>query len=317
MPRILLFLLLLFLPACAAESPWTHRLRADHPLVDRIFDPKAGAFVSQAEALARAANADHVLLGERHDNADHHRLQAQVAQAVLSKDRGRAIALEMLTPEQEPAAQAFMAARPMDAGGFGEAVGWGKTGWPDWSIYRPIGEIALVYATPLRAANLSREEVQLLRRGGPSGLAAERRAALDLDRDIPPDLRVALEQDIAASHCGALPQTAVAPFAAIQWARDAAMASAMHAAGRSILIAGAGHVRTDRGAPLHLRRRAPGSRVLAIAFVEVSGALTDPKREAWPYDLVWFTPRVDETDPCLKLRERMRPASRPAASAPT
>ena len=317
MSRILPLFLLLLLPACAAKTQWTHQLRADHPLVGRIWDPKAATFVGETEALGRAAAADHVLLGERHDNTDHHRLQARVAQAVLAKDRGRAIALEMLTPEQEPAAQAFMAARPMDAAGFGEAVGWGQTGWPDWAIYRPIGEVALAFAAPLRAANLGRDEVQLLRRSGAAGLTPTRRATLDLDREIPAAIRAVMEQEIATSHCGALPQSALAPFATIQWARDAVMAKAMHEARRSILIAGAGHVRSDRGVPLHLHERAPGARILSIAFVEVSAELTDPKAQSWPYDLVWFTPRVDEVDPCVKFRERMRPAGRPAASGPT
>lgn len=317
MSRCLTLALVLLVGACATRTEWVHPLRTDHPLVGRIFDPKAGAFVIEADALARAAAADHVLLGERHDNADHHRLQARVAQAVLTKDRGRAVAMEMLTPEQEPAAQAFMARRPMDAAGFGDAVGWDKTGWPPFEIYQPIVEIALAFAAPIRAANLGREEVQTLRRSGTAGLTSTRRETLDLDREIPRPLRVAMEQEIAGAHCGVLPATALAPFATIQWARDAVMATAMHEAKRSILIAGAGHVRRDRGVPLHLIQRAPAARVLSIAFIEVSVELTDPKTRAWPYDLVWFTPRVDEVDPCVKLRERMKPASRPAASAPT
>lgn len=316
MPRILPLFLFLLISACAGRPEWSHTLRADHPLVGRIWAPQTASFVSEDEALRRAQAADHVLLGERHDNADHHRLQARIAQAVLAQDR-RAIALEMLTPEQEPAAQAFMAARPMDASGFGEAVGWGKTGWPPFEIYRPIIEIALAFAAPIRAANLGREEVQLLRRGGAAALTSTRRATLDLDRAIPAALRAAMEQEIATSHCGALPETALSPFATIQWARDAVMAAAMHEMRRSILIAGAGHVRRDRGVPLHLRERAPGADVLSIAFVEVSTELTDPKAQAWPFDLVWFTPRVDEVDPCVKFRERMKPASRPAASGPT
>lgn len=322
MSRILPLLLLLLVSACAGDrpsvhTPWVHTLRAEHPLVGRIWDPKAAVFIEESEAVARAGAADHVLLGERHDNADHHRLQARVAQAVLAGDRGRVIAMEMLTPDQEPAAQAFMAARPMDAAGFGDAVGWSQTGWPDWAIYRPIGEIALVYGAPVRAANLTRAEAQALRRGGAAGLAAERRTALGLDRELPPELKPAMEREIADSHCGALPQSALAPFASIQWARDAAMAHTMLAAGRSILIAGAGHVRTDRGVPLHLRERAPGARILSIAFVEVSAELTDPRAREWPFDLVWFTPRVDEVDPCVRFRERMRPAGRSGASGPT
>jgi hypothetical protein len=65
--------------------------------------------------------------------------------------------------------------------------------------------------------------------------------------------------------------------------------------------------------PFHITARQPAARLLAIAFVEVSAELADPAARDWPYDLVWFTPRVDEIDFCVKFRERMKPGARPAA----
>lgn len=296
---------------------WTHPLQADHPLAGRIYDPKAKVFLDEEAAVLRAAAADHLLLGERHDNADHHHLQARVVRAALSADRNRRIAMEMLTPGQGPAAAGFLASRPMDASGFGDAVGWGKTGWPDWAIYRPIAEQALTFAVPIVPANLDRAEVQAMRTKGIDGLAPDRRAAIRAEQPIPPGIRAAMEQEIADSHCGMLPAAALAPFAVIQWARDAAMAAAMtEGGGRSILIAGAGHVRTDRAVPWHLRARQPGASIVSIAFREVVAGETDPTKTDWPYDLVWFTPRADDIDPCVRFRERMRPGVRSGASGP-
>ncbi len=296
---------------------WTHPLSADHPLVGRIYDPQAKVFIAEEAAMLRAAAADHLLLGERHDNADHHRLQARVVQAALSADRNRRIAMEMLTPDQGRAAAGFLASRPMDASGFGEAVGWGETGWPDWAIYQPIAEQALTFAVPIVPANLDRAEVQAMRTRGIAALAPDRRAAIRADRPIPAGIRASMEQEIADSHCGMLPTAALAPFAVIQWARDAAMAAAMtEGGGRSILIAGAGHVRTDRAVPWHLLARQPEAGIVSIAFREVAAGETDPTKTDWPYDLVWFTPRVDDVDPCVRFRERMQPGARSAASAP-
>jgi uncharacterized iron-regulated protein len=104
----------------------------------------------------------------------------------------------------------------------------------------------------------------------------------------------------------------------VQRARDAQMAEAMlNAPGGdgAVLIAGAGHVRNDRGVPAYLRQIVPDARPVSVAFLEV-----DPKRpdvESYvtrfegrlPFDYVWFTPAVDDEDPCEKFRkslERMR-----------
>jgi hypothetical protein len=103
---------------------------------------------------------------------------------------------------------------------------------------------------------------------------------------------------------------------AVQRARDATLADALLASGGgdgAVLIAGAGHVRRDRGAPLYLARRAPEQRVLALAFSEVprgAAETDDPGRRAAElgsaFDLVWFTPRVDDEDPCERFREQLQ-----------
>jgi uncharacterized iron-regulated protein len=71
------------------------------------------------------------------------------------------------------------------------------------------------------------------------------------------------------------------------------------ASGRAggILIAGNGHIRKDRGVPWYLARRDPGARVVTIGLLEVRDEVLRPPADL-PYDYVWFTPRVDDDDPC-------------------
>ena len=71
------------------------------------------------------------------------------------------------------------------------------------------------------------------------------------------------------------------------------------ASGRAggILIAGNAHVRKDRGVPWYLARREPGARVVTIGLLEVEDAMPWPPPDL-PYDYVWFTPRVDDREPC-------------------
>jgi uncharacterized iron-regulated protein len=102
-------------------------------------------------------------------------------------------------------------------------------------------------------------------------------------------------------------------MADIQWARDARIAVSLARGGQrdgAVLIAGAGHVRRDRGVPVHLARHIQDVSIGSVAFVEVDAALVKPGdyatrfgSDALPFDYVWFTPKVDEADPCEKLKK--------------
>jgi len=89
------------------------------------------------------------------------------------------------------------------------------------------------------------------------------------------------------------------------WTMAARLREADNGSG-GVLLAGAGHVRRDRGAPLALA--ASGKQdVLSLAMIEVRRGETDPasylevEDGAQPFDLVIFTPRVDESDPCERM----------------
>jgi hypothetical protein len=75
-------------------------------------------------------------------------------------------------------------------------------------------------------------------------------------------------------------------------------------------------VRADHGVPLYLAARAAGAPIVVVAPLEVSAALTQPADYAaqfdgaLPFDFVWFTPRMDYTDPCAAF-----PGSRASAAA--
>ncbi|MCC6526518.1 MAG: hypothetical protein IT373_27970, partial [Polyangiaceae bacterium] len=94
-------------------------------------------------------------------------------------------------------------------------------------------------------------------------------------------------------------------------------AAGVEAAGAVVLIAGAGHVRADRGVPAALRAAEPGAAagaaepaLVTVAVVEVVRGELDPVSyrevpvpapEREPFDFLWFTPRVDEDDPCAAM----------------
>ncbi len=321
-PRTVLLLAALGLaPGCAPHppvgAPWQATLDAEHPLVGTIVATATGDVASPDAMLQRLSAARFVLLGEKHDNPDHHRLQAWVVQRLADAGRRPAVVMEMLASSQQAALARHLRERPRDAEGLGAAVGF-EAGWGPWPPYRPIAEAALAAGLPLAAGNLSAAELR--RATAPAGADRDEalRSALALDRAYPDAARAALARIIDEGHCGQVPASAIPAMIDVQRARDGALARALARADDdgAVLIAGTGHTRGDLGVPLVLRALAPGATVASVAFVEVprdartrTGALA-AVADVGPHDFVWFTPRVDDLDPCERFRkqlESMRP----------
>jgi uncharacterized iron-regulated protein len=306
--------------ALSADAPlpggWSSPLYRDHPLAGRIWDVKGNRFVDEAELLRALGSARFVVLGERHDQPDHHRLQAKLVRALASGGRKPALAFEMLDVEQQPAVDASLARAPKDADALAAAVDWSHSGWPDWPLYRPVFAAGLETELPVVAANLPRTQVRDIVRRGPEALPATLRARLWLDTPLPEDVARSMREEQDQAHCGQLPAEMLGPMVQAQRTRDAHLADRLLTADTGdggILITGNGHARTDRGVPAHLARRAPGKKVVSVGLLEVSPEALAPKDQAasfsagaLPFDYVWFTPATPQEDPCAPLRERKR-----------
>lgn len=311
-------LLLAAAPAWAGDAPppFKTELERSHPLVGRIWQPATGRFLSPGELISEAERADAVLLGETHDNPDHHALQSWMVERLTAAGSRPAVAFEMIDADQRPALEAYLAAQAGDgAAGLGAAVEWSRRGWPDWALYRPIAAAVLKAGGPVLPASLPRE---LTRKISRAEEPAELAARLGLGTPLAAAAAAAMAEDIRASHCNMLPESAVAGMVRTQRARDAEMASVladMLAAGHrpAVLIAGAGHVRTDRAAPARLDVLAPGTRTLAVAFIEVQPGEDDPAAYGQgfgtprpPFSAVWFTPRSARADQCAEFEKHMK-----------
>jgi uncharacterized iron-regulated protein len=313
-----------------AGRSWVSTLHRDHPLVGRIWDGRAGALSDEAALAAAVAGADFVLLGEVHDNGDHHLLQARLVRAILDSGRRPALAFEMLTSDQQPQVDASIARAPRDADALARAVDWKGSRWPDFAWYRPIFAAGLEAGLPIVAANLPRDDVRAIVRKGADALAAPLRAGLARDEPVPADVLEGLRDEMRDSHCNELPEAMIDPLVLAQRARDLQMALRMAEAGKergAILVTGNGHARTDRGVPAALGREAPGRRIVSVGFLEVDAAATDPAAQVaavekdlgasrFPFDFAVFTPGAKRDDPCEGLRERSRARAGEAAQGP-
>jgi uncharacterized iron-regulated protein len=294
-------------------APWSTSLLADHALVGRIWQPSSKTFVEREALEQQVARARFVLLGEKHDNPDHHRLQVEmVTVAVDQPGVGRpALALEMLDVGAQPALDRWRSGASQNADAFAEAVDWTKGGW-DWSMYRSIVAKGLELDMPILAANLSRDQARAIVKQGTAAPALD---GLTLPELSAPQL-AELEQELRDSHCGMLPEQILPGMVLAQRARDAMMAKQLRL-GRhgAVLIAGTGHVRTDRGVGAILGE--PAEEVLTLAWLEVRRGVDDPAQyytsrsgEEAPFDYLWFTPRLDEKDHCEELRKKYGSASK-------
>ena len=301
---------------------WTTTLHQDHPLVGRIWDVAGGRFVDEEALRTAVVSTQYVLLGERHDHPDHHRLQAELVRATIRAGRRPALAFEMLDVTQWSTIAASLKRNPDDAEALAQALDWANSGWPPFSLYAPVFNAGLEASLSIVAANLPRAQVRDLVMKGPEALPAELRTRLQLDAPVPEAEAKAVREELDRSHCGQLPQEMLEPMALAQRARDAMMADRLLESvtvDGAVLITGNGHVRKDRGVPAHLARRMKDVTVLSVALLEVSPEALKPQdytaltgATTLPYDYVWFTPAMPEDDPCKALRERKTKANGPS-----
>lgn len=286
-----------------------------HPLAGQLWSPAAATLVSDAQLTMMLADARIVLLGEQHDNPDHHRLQAFVLERMGEIGRRPVMVFEMIDRDRQQAVDACRAARRCRAADLAAAAEWNERGWPDWQLYAPVLSQVTDQELLVVAGGLGREQIRAVVQSGNDALDPDLRERLDVDAKLSLKTREAMVEEIRVSHCGHPPQQLINGMVTAQRLKDAYMASQLAAtqtSGTTVLIAGNGHTRNDWGVPAHLQRMVPSAARLSIAFLEVRDELTDPSdyaqlfgASALPFDLVWFTARVDETDPCEQFKEQL------------
>lgn len=263
-----------------------------------------------------------VLLGEVHDNPEHHAVRGDILwprldRMVPTKGFRPAAVFEHIRTGQQAQLDSFhrnaaRSRRPWRAPDLLRELDWKNSGWPAAEMFYPLFNAALRAKQPIYPGNAVRERMRLLVRGQDQP-NEEETARLKLAQALPQPLLDALASELAGSHCGVLPPTAIPTMSLAQRYTDAHMAEALVKAaerhGGAFLLAGNGHVRTDRGVPWHVRQLAPQRKVIAVMLLEVetgkngaSAYLTKAPGGTAEADYVMFTPRHERPDPCEKMR---------------
>lgn len=294
--RCLLLVTAVLLVACQTVPPlpqWQSSEGLDHPDLGQIIDLRHRTRISAQQLINELADADEVLVGERHDNPDHHALERWLLEALAQRREQGSLLLEMLNPDQQEKVDGAQASikRGEWPADLPAALEW-QQGW-DWRLYAPLVEYALAQPYPLLSANLNRAEIRDIYRRVPVITGA---ASAEY-------VRSELLKQIRGAHCNLLPEAQLPAMLAVQQQRDRRMAERLNAAPKpAILVAGAFHVRRDLGVPLYLADQGDTriTRVLILAEVE------EPL-QAEQADFVWLTPARLQRDYCAGLHETTQP----------
>lgn len=304
-------LALLLLTGCAASQlgqteQWQSQLYTEHALVGMIWDSQAGRFIAANDLFSRLEGASYLLLGEKHDNPDHHALQLRSLDHVLKAGNVSTVSFEMMSSEQQPLLRDLSPSRQESLEQINEYLQWDNDGW-DWEYYGPLLRSAIQAGVSINAANISNEEMMQV-------YAAPTPA--EIEGVLDEQTMAALEKDIDESHCGMLPESQFPAMVRVQQARDYAMAGSLSASSQQklqVLIAGNYHIRRDLGVPNYLLSKQSNlleSQIVALAFMEVDEASNDPAEylqqfgSVKAYDYIWFTPAVSDEDYCASLRQQ-------------
>ena len=282
--------LMLALGGCQASLPplpaWQSSEGRTHGELGHIIDLASGQAISPEQLVQRLAGAPRVLVGEKHDNPDHHALQLWLLRALQGQRVQGSLLLEMLQPEQQALVDKVQG-QPLPAD-LPKALAW-QEGW-DWQLYGPIVREALQQRVPLLAANLSPGEMRQAYRQ-PASLTGERSNA--------PAVKAALLEQVRAGHCGMLPESQLPAMLAVQQQRDRGMAERLLSAPQpALLFAGAYHVRKDLGIPLHLADLGASGESKVLLLAEV-GEQVEPGEA----DYVWYTAATPAQDYCAQFRQ--------------
>jgi len=277
---------------------------ADHPLLGKVWDVSAQRFVDPATVIDRAVEARFVLIGEIHDNAEQHRIQAQVLDAMVQRGRRPALVMEQYDVEQQSGVNTARQGNSPDAAKLKALSELMRKSW-DWPLYEPIVKVAVQNKLPLIASNLSRDSLRHVSRQGFSALGEGEQARLALDTVWTQERQKQLLMELSAGHCGKMAEHMGEAISKAQRARDAVMADMLVKATKSgaVAIVGRNHARLDLGVPIYLAARAPNAPVLSIGLVEVD-VPTNPAAYASSqlgqlHDYLWFTSRpLRKVNPC-------------------
>lgn len=152
--RVVLLSCLMLLAACqgrpmlpppAPLAPLGH----EHADLGRIVDLASGRTIDPEQLLDRLARAERVLVGEQHDNPDHHALQLWLLRELFRLRPQGSVLMEMLNPDQQNKVDQAQTTARAGAGDYRSVQYPGLATWMGLVALRAAGDASIAAALPL------------------------------------------------------------------------------------------------------------------------------------------------------------------------
>ena len=240
-----------------------------HPAVWTLLDGDTPRQASAAAVLAAVTKRDVVLLGEHHDEGDHHRWQLQVLAALHAQRPDMVIGFEMFPRRAQPVLDSWVAGN-LTVKQLLEQSQWESVWKLPAELYLPLFEFARLNRIPMVALNIDQKLTRTIAEKGWDAVSDAEREGVGRAAEAPSAYRDFLFEiygEHATSHAkdGAKAQKTDSKFGRFvesQTAWDRAMAEALE---RHVMpgttderplvvgIMGSGHIRFGHGVPHQLR----------------------------------------------------------------
>lgn len=241
------------------------------------LDPASGTAMSPEELYARVAESQVVLLGEDHDNVEHHRWQLHTLAALHGRKSDVVLGFEMFPRRVQPALDRWVSDE-LDVESFLQASDWREVWAFDPDLYLPLFHFARQNRIPMVALNVERSLVARVGREGWAAIPEDERELVSDPKPASTAYRESLgrvyaekqelgieghaaqsEEDEATPDLSAIMESEdFARFVEAQLTWDRAMAEGLAEAARRapdaliVGVVGRGHVEHGYGVPSQL-----------------------------------------------------------------
>jgi uncharacterized iron-regulated protein len=275
-------LLLFWIPvACQTSSPPATGLR--------LFDLAAQRELAPPQVAKRMMEARLVLVGEHHNNADHHKAQLEVIRFLHTEGVKVAVGLEMFRQDRQATLDRWVAGELKEAT-FIKAY---LDNWNfDWRLYRDIFRFARDNQLPLVGLNVGRDITSQVAYHGFQSLDQRQREELGaITCDVSADYMAYIRRAFGGHGHGGISDFARFCEAQLVW--DTVMAVkaleylTVHPQRTMVLMAGSGHVQRP-AIPTQFRGRS--TLPYLILLPETAGSWERPHAGAGAADLLILRP---------------------------
>jgi uncharacterized iron-regulated protein len=179
---LFLFLVLFAMTACSTTKPPMPPLASiegvqGHFRIGRIIHLKTGKAISFDQLIDQVGARRLIFIGEVHNNPEHHLIQVQILQALMSQYAPLTLAMEFFNKTQQPVLDHYMDGSTTETV-FLKDVGWDKNWAYAYHFYRPLLLMTKEKGRKILAINAPNTIVKKVARSGLSSLDPSERNQL-------------------------------------------------------------------------------------------------------------------------------------------